>query len=195
MMEKFWCVYKHTNRETGKVYVGRCRWPNYKDRWANGNGYRNSPDFWSDIQKYGWDGFNHEILYTDLSLKEANRLEAETITVLMADNPEHGYNRCRGGSGFTCHHTEATRECIANSMREYRKTDEHRKHLSEAKAGEKHHMARKVYQLTKDGEFIKEWGYLSKASEAIGIAKANITACCRGKRPSAGGYKWTYVWG
>ena len=33
----------------------------------------------------------------------------------------------------------------------------------------------------------------TQAGKAIGTARQNITACCTGKRKSAGGYHWQYV--
>lgn len=191
-----WCVYKHTNRMNGKVYIGRCRWPNYQARWANGNGYRNAPRFWPEIEKNGWCGFNHAILFYDLSLDEANIKEREMIEKYRTNDPEYGYNICSGGAGFTGgHHSADTRERIAKKLKEYEITEEHRRHLSESKIGVDHPRAKRVYQLTKDGELVKEWDYMQQACEALGIRKENVSACCRGLRPSAGGYKWTYVRG
>lgn len=188
-----WCVYKHTNRQDGKVYIGRCRWPNYQDRWKNGYGYKNAPVFWPEIEKYGWSAFDHEILASDLTFDDANRLEQEMITKYMANDPEHGYNVCAGGIGFTgCHHSAETRERISKKLKDYKITDEHRKHLSESKTGTKHPLAKRVRQLMKDGTFVKEWGCITDACRELGIQKENVSACCRGKIPSAGGYKWEF---
>ena len=192
MDEKLWCVYKHTNKATGKVYVGRCRWPNYKKRWNNGNGYKNAMLFWPEIEKYGWNGFTHEILYSALDLAEANRLERETIRLLKANDPEYGYNICDGGTGFSAHHSQATRDQISASMSKYEKTALHRRHLSESMLGTKHPRAKRVCQLTKEGRLIKVWDYMNEACTALNLQKSNVSACCRGKRPSAGGYKWVY---
>lgn len=187
------CVYKHTNKADGKSYIGRCRWPRYQDRWANGNGYKGSPRFWPEIEKAGWEAFDHEILFYDLDLEEANRLEQEMIEKYKTNEPEHGYNVTAGGIGFTgAHHTTDTRRRISEKLKCYEKTESHRKHLSESKTGAKHPSAKKVYQLTKDGALIREWDCMQQASNTLGISKPNISACCLGKRPSAGGYKWTY---
>lgn len=54
-------VYRHTS-PSGKVYIGiTSRQP--EQRWLNGNGYKDSPKFYNAIKKYGWDNFNHEILF------------------------------------------------------------------------------------------------------------------------------------
>lgn len=191
-----WCVYKHTNRRSGKVYIGRCLWPCYQDRWKNGYGYRSAPAFWPEIEKYGWDAFDHEILASDLTLNEANRIEKEMISQHRSNDPVYGYNVCAGGTGFTGgHHSADTRRRISKKLREYEITEEHRRHLSESKTGIKHPLAKRVYQLTKDGKLIRSWDYMQQACDELGIRKENVSACCRGLRPSAGGYKWTYVWG
>lgn len=189
-------MYKHTNRNNGKVYIGRCVWPNYPARWKNGYGYRSAPALWPEIEKFGWDSFDHEILASDLTLDDANRIEQEMIERYRSNNPEHGYNVCTGGTGFTGgHHSEETRRRISEKLMQYEITEEHRKHLSESKTGMKHPLAKRVYQLTMEGKLIKSWDYMQQACDALGIRKENVSACCRGLRPSAGGYKWTYVWG
>lgn len=87
-------------------------------------------------------------------------------------------------------------------------TDEQKQHLSEINKGkpnlknkgENNGMygkipanARKVYQYTKDWEFIKEWPSATEASRFYtnGIG-ANISIVCNGKRKYALGYRWSY---
>ncbi len=50
-----------------------------------------------------------------------------------------------------------------------------------------------VYQYSLDGEFIKEWRSISFASRELHINAPNISMCAKGKRPNAGGYKWSYI--
>ena len=40
---------------------------------------------------------------------------------------------------------------------------------------------------------IKEFISVSDASRETGISRSSISACCRGKRKSAGGFQWTYI--
>ena len=61
-------VYKHTNKINKKVYIGITK--NGDDpnkRWRNGMGYSYNQKFFTDILKYGWDNFTHEILEKDLN--------------------------------------------------------------------------------------------------------------------------------
>lgn len=73
---------------------------------------------------------------------------------------------------------------------------------SEAKKGEKHPMyglygkdnptSKPILQYTKDGTFIKEWASARDVERELGIKPPNISKCCKGIRPSAGGYVWKY---
>lgn len=49
-----------------------------------------------------------------------------------------------------------------------------------------------VLQYTKTGEFVKEWDCISKAEAEYSIAHSKISAVCKGKRKSAGGFIWRY---
>lgn len=69
--EKKFCVYKHTNRINGKVYIGITS-QKVQERWGSqGQKYKGSTYFYHAIQKYGWDNFDHEILFTNLTQAEA----------------------------------------------------------------------------------------------------------------------------
>lgn len=89
-------VYKHTS-PSGKVYIGITNRDPIK-RWGKqGIYYKGSHKFYNDIQKYGWDNIQHEILYTNLSAKEAKFKEIELISHYKAFNMS--YNITDGGDG------------------------------------------------------------------------------------------------
>lgn len=50
-----------------------------------------------------------------------------------------------------------------------------------------------VNQYSKDGVFIKTWSHAKIAGETLGISPSSISACCRGKRKSIGGFLWKYT--
>ena len=50
-----------------------------------------------------------------------------------------------------------------------------------------------VCQYSKDGNLIKIFDSISKASKELGIQKINIINCCKGKRQTTGGFIWKYV--
>ena len=88
-------VYKHTS-PSGKVYIGiTCQ--AVEKRWLNGKGYSHSTYFYQAIQKYGWDSFEHEVLYTGLTKEEAEAKEIELIEEYKSNQREHGYNLSSGG--------------------------------------------------------------------------------------------------
>ena len=50
-----------------------------------------------------------------------------------------------------------------------------------------------VVQMTLDGEIIKIFSSIKEAGETTGASRSHITSVCRGKRKSAGEFKWKYV--
>ena len=45
-----------------------------------------------------------------------------------------------------------------------------------------------IQQLNENGQLIAEYVSLKEASEKTGVNFTNISACCKGKRPFAGGF-------
>lgn len=109
-------VYKHTNKKNGKIYIGITgRKP--EERWENGHGYYGQP-FYNAILKYGWDNFEHDILFTDLMESEAKEKEIELIEEYKSSNSKYGYNASIGGeSANGMVHTEETKEKIRCSLK------------------------------------------------------------------------------
>lgn len=52
---------------------------------------------------------------------------------------------------------------------------------------------RPVVQLSKSGEFIKDWGSAKEAGVSLGISHGTITECCRDKHYTCGGFVWRYA--
>lgn len=122
-------VYKHTS-PSGKVYIGITGQDNPKRRWCGGNGYHKNDYFRRAIAKYGWDNFEHEILYEGLTQKEAEQKEIELITKYNSANPSFGYNLDNGGS-YAGKHSEQTREKIRNTLTGRKLPEDIKKHISE----------------------------------------------------------------
>lgn len=108
-------VYQHKNKINGKVYIGiTSRAP--EDRWGiNGCNYKSSPHFYSAILKYGWDNFEHNILFENLTKEQACIKEQELIKYFNSTNRDFGYNATTGGEAFTL--SEDAREKKSISMR------------------------------------------------------------------------------
>lgn len=95
--EKKWCVYCHTNKINGKKYFGiTCVVPEH--RWhKDGSGYKGQPHFWNAICKYGWDNFEHEILFNNQDFNSACQHERDLILRFKTNQAEYGYNQTEGG--------------------------------------------------------------------------------------------------
>ena len=177
-MKKSWVVYLHTNLSNGKKYVGiTCQFPPNK-RWLNGYGYKPNAHFWSAIQKYGWDGFSHDILASDLNEQDAIALEAKYINDFNSCDPTYGYKSI--GSGTT---SDATKEKIskANSgdnhwTKRHGITRENSPHSKEVRCVE----TGMVFPSVVD------------AAAYVGASKGNLASCCRGERNICKGFHWMY---
>ena len=60
-----WIVYMHRNMINDKKYIGITS-RNVDLRWQNGLGYKNT-HFGNAIKKYGWENFEHIILFEGLN--------------------------------------------------------------------------------------------------------------------------------
>jgi hypothetical protein len=119
---------------SNKVYIGiTCKKP--EERWRkDGKGYSGNTYFYRAIQKYGWDRFQHQILFEGLSKDEACKKEIEFIKFHHSDDRKYGYNLSSGGeSGASgCIRSEETKEKLSESMKGRTFSEEHKRKLSEA---------------------------------------------------------------
>lgn len=211
MKNKF-VVYKHIS-PSNKIYIG-ITGQGTNRRWRNGLGYKNSKDrretpFWRAIKKYGWDNFKHEILFENLTEKEACEKEIELIDKYSATNPKYGYNISQGGSGvsglygdkngmygktgdkcpwFGKKHTEEEKKKISEANKGKNVTDESILKTKESRGFQN------ITQLSLNGEYINTYISQSEALKSIGINKLSgqISKCCTYKALTAYGYRWMY---
>ena len=99
-------IYKHTS-PSGKAYIGQTN--NLKRRNKLHKYSTGCTVFSSAIKKYGFDNFKHEILASNLTIEEANKLECEFISEHNTIYP-NGYNLMSGGMNST--HSEKTKQTI-----------------------------------------------------------------------------------
>lgn len=130
-----YCVYIHTNKINGKMYVGQTvHGDNPNKRWGrDGTGYKNSTRFWSAICHYGWNNFEHEIIASNLTLEEANQFEEMLIKELDTISLDKGYNLKSGGENNLF--SEEVKQKISKAHRGKSLSDEHKMRLSEARKG------------------------------------------------------------
>lgn len=93
--EKLYCVYKHTS-PSGKVYIG-ITGQEPEARWRDGKGYISNEYFYRAICKYGWENFDHQILFENLTKMDACNQEINMIALYDSANPNKGYNLSTGG--------------------------------------------------------------------------------------------------
>ena len=88
-----------------------------------------------------------------------------------------------------------TRQRISEALKGIPKTEEHKCKISEALKGVPNvKLSKLLLQLDKTtGEVIKQWPSAKEVQRQLGFAQADISACCRGKRKSAYGFRWSYV--
>lgn len=208
-----WSVYCHTNKTNGKRYVGITK-QDPLARWHNGYGYRGQT-FFRAIEKYGWEGFTHEILFTGLCETEAKEKERQLIAKWETNSPEHGYNITVGGDGTVGYrHKELSKIKMSVAHRGKRLSSHTKAKMSVAAKGKNKSEETKAkmreYATNRSKEHREKLGAfdcravlcvetnvvyptVTEAQRATGINHSNICAVCRGKRQTTGGYHWRYV--
>ena len=213
---KEFIVYMHENKINHKKYIGiTCQKPT--QRWRGGKGYKIGA-FKNAIDKYGWNNFNHIVLYEHLTKEDACLKEQELIKQYNTMDNNYGYNLCEGGNltlGY--HHTKDSKLKMSKSKKGmydgknnpmygrsgilapmYGKhlTEEHKRKISEAKKGKANYhtktLYKKVDQYDLDGNYIKTWESISSIEKKLNIKGTHISRVCRGKRKTTGGYVFKY---
>lgn len=214
-----YCVYMHTNEINGKKYIGQTSQTLKQRCGNNGKAYVGCPYFYRAIIKYGWNNFKHEILFENLSFDEANQKEDEMIKFYNTTDKNNGYNLKGGGANpipntetrqlirekvsgenngfYGKHHSPETLKRLSEAKKGKYKGNENpnygKKHTQEAK--EKMRTSRKgkhILQYDLNGNFIKEWGYMSLAIKELHLDKRSLQRACKGILKTTGGYIWKY---
>ena len=215
-------VYQHKNKINGKIYIGITS-QKPEDRWGSqGCNYKSSPHFYSAIQKYGWNNFEHNILFTELTKEEACLKEQELIKQFNLMNREHGYNSTSGGDVFSMN--EETKQKISQAMmgnknglghpcseekkkkiseaqkgREF--TKEHKQKLSEAAKNRHVPCSEDKKQTLKEKshkkpvyceELDKVFESVQECGRQLGIPATNISKLCNGRGKTLKGYHLRY---
>ena len=203
MNDKDFIVYKHTS-PSGKAYVGiTCQQPTH--RWRYGKGYKFNQHFTSAVEKYGWDNFKHEILFSGLTEKEAQKKEVDIIEKYNLTDRRYGYNITPGGTSSSGmkgkKHSEATKRKMSLAHKGFKHTEESRQRMCDAQKGHKvtkaateaHIRARSIPVLC------VETGVIYKNAQDVerffGVNPRHIYEVCKGKtnRKTAGGFHWKQV--
>ena len=215
-------VYQHKNKINGKIYIGITS-QKPEDRWGSqGCNYKSSPHFYSAIQKYGWNNFEHNILFTGLTKEQACLKEQELIKEYDLMNREFGYNSTSGGDIFVMN--EETKQKISQAMmgnknglghpcsEEKKKkisevqkgrkfTKEHKQKLSEAAKNRHVPCSEDKKQTLKEKshkkpvyceELDKVFESVQECGRQLGIPATNISKLCNGRGKTLKGYHLRY---
>lgn len=143
MDDKKYCVYMHKNKINEKIYIGiTCQKPEL--RWGHGSRYKKSTYFRRAVQKYGWDNFEHIVLFDSLTEPEAKQKEIDLIAKYNSNQKEYGYNLAAGGQGTNGYrHTDEAKELMRTKRLGSKGywdgkhlSEEHRQKLSAAHKGQ-----------------------------------------------------------
>lgn len=135
--DRIYKVYKHTlpmsvsGKKNDMIYIGITSREDINDRWLNGAGYKKQAYFYNAIKKYGWNNFNHDVLFTGLTKTEAEQMEIELISKYNSANRLCGYNRTNGGN------------CIGTMLQETKNK------ISKANMGNQYSLGHKHSEATK----------------------------------------------
>lgn len=216
MQQKKHLVYKVTNQETGKAYIGVTtrsmeeRKADHIQKAAKGTrGY-----FQEAIATYGVDAFSWQQIDT---ANNSNELaEKEKKYILQYNSQEQGYNSDAGG-GFkkVVYQFNEDGNLIASftSLKEIETTLNYdKRRVSNACTTATFHRGsywsysknstfkkatdsrkKEVLQLSINEKIIAKYGSVSEASKITGISKTCISRCCREERDSSGGFIWKYL--
>ena len=132
-----YCVYIHTNKINGKMYVGQTiHGNNPNKRWSNGRGYQKNLYFGNAVQKYGWDNFDHDVIASNLTKEEACNFEKILIKELNTYDKNFGYNLTLGGEGLSGYRlSEETRKKTSEAMRGKKRSEETKLKIGKASLG------------------------------------------------------------
>ncbi len=108
-------IYLIVNHVTGKYYVGQHKGTNLKQYlqkkfYEAGNHLGGNSHLYASMRKHGREAFTIHALLSDVQTREElDQKEKDFIASLKSQDPEYGYNICRGGEGFTGPHSDKTR--------------------------------------------------------------------------------------
>lgn len=209
-------IYKVTNNETNKVYIGATtksiedRKQDHIQKSATGNDIK----FHNAINTYGTDSFHWVQIDTASNADELAKKEIQYINEF--NSLEQGYNSDKGG-GFKKtiykYNLDGSLNSTFDNLTDAGKSINVRKQdISRACWSINHTLGgylwsyeyeepfipridnrkKEVLQYNLNGNLLARYVSASEASRKTGISKTCITRCCRGERIFSGGFLWKY---
>ena len=177
-------VYTHKRLDKNCIfYVGIGSSANYKRAYQT---YKRN-EYWKRVNNIT--EIEVEVLFDGLTWELANYYEKYLIAT---------YGRVNKGTGTLVNMTDG-----GDGVRGWIITEDGRKRMSNAKKGFRHtaeaNLKNKIshsipiIQMTRQGEFIREWDSTIDASRELGFkSPSKITECCKGKRKTHKNFTWKY---
>lgn len=198
-IEKNYNVYMHRLKKDNRVYIGITK-QNLEKRWQRGLGYVHSTNFYNAIQKYGWENFDHIVLFENLSKKEAEQKEMELIKLYNSNDERYGFNMTNGG--FHPIMTEEQKRKISNTEKGKKVSQETKYKLSKN--------IKKYYEINGTTENMKKYYnsvikpvlcietgkiyYGQKKLKEEGFNPAMVNSVCNHKRKTTSNYHWKFYY-
>ena len=207
------CIYMHKNKINGKMYIGKTN--DIARRFkAKGKMYKTSPYFYSAIEKYGWDNFDHIVLKDGLTAEEAVIEEKYYIKLYNSQDREKGYNILEGGNGLGDYYQNPTNrqkqsQRLKKIWKEHPETmhnigdwiKEHpeqriahsqfmKKNYNESHLKQVNEKRKRRVKCVETGEIFES---LMEACRAKNISCGNLSRVLSGKGKTAGGFHWEAV--
>ena len=215
--ERRYKVYMHVNKLNNKKYIGITSKDNVEDRWKKGNGYRRQIKFYRAIKKYGWDNFEHKVLFDRCSKLEAENIEVELIDYFNANNNKFGYNVSNGGNSIGKFTIETRnkisiankgRVCSEEAKNKNRLAHLGKLHNEESKNKISNTMKNKKINIGKSNPMYGVtpvnakkiiclnnnivYNSITEASRILNLDFRLVSAVCNGKRHTTGGYTFKF---
>jgi group I intron endonuclease len=211
-------IYMIKNKINGKIYIGQTIRSIKKRLGQHKIGQsKKCRAIYNAIKKYGWRNFEKD--WYECPDEDLNFDEELLVREMKTLSPD-GYNLREGGGsrgkmseeskqrnrnahiGKT--HTKKTKQEMSKSRLGRVVSEETIHKLREANQGEnnpmwgitgdKHSMSKRVYQYTRDGNFVRSFGSSGEAGRYLEKDGTQIRACARGAQgyKTAYNFKWSY---
>ena len=174
-------IYLIQNKVNGKSYVGQTRRKKVEMRWSQ---HKKKPGIMkSAFDKHGVENFEFSIIceIPNEELDDREILEIRERNTIVPN----GYNIEEGGNKNKVIHSE-TRKKLSEARKKRVTTEETRAKTSQA-------LGKSVKQLSLDGNLIAVFKSMKQAAKILEIGSKGISACCKGRRKTTGGFKWEYA--
>jgi group I intron endonuclease len=192
-------IYKIENIENGKLYIGSAS--NFLKRKSSHFCYLRRGTHHNIHLQRAFNKSKTSFTFTLIEQTE-NLLEREQHYI---DILQPQYNICQIAGrteGVVCSEETKEKMRLSHSKRDCSRSIETKKRISEGNSGKERpqelrdRIARAlsipIIQLNREGNFIKEYASTTIASRELNITKGNINSTLKGRRKTAGGFKWKY---